>query len=214
VSSGVLVQRVFSLASLGKIANVTSSVAFLCWAAPGVMVAALPGVAANLAGRPDALQAGLISHYIWPILPWIFVASIDGFRRVLERFPRRGSAVIAVLVAITVVDSPLWRIAARRPWRQAPAAALVKEQLQLIPADASVLSQASLIPQLPHRRSIEAIGRELGPDAQADYVAIGTVGDLWPLDHASVAAEIERLKRDDRLTMIADGPLYVFKRLK
>jgi hypothetical protein len=64
VSAGVLAGRVFSLSAVGKLVNVTSSVAFLCWAAPGLLVPALPGIAASLAGRPDALQAGLISHYI------------------------------------------------------------------------------------------------------------------------------------------------------
>jgi len=212
VSAGVLAGRVFSLSAVGKLVNVTSSVAFLCWAAPGLLVPALPGIAASLAGRPDALQAGLISHYIWPILPFIFLAAIDGGRRALQRFPAAATLIVALLVGITVIDSPLWRIAARQPWARAADAAAVREQLKTIPDGASVLSLPNLIPHLPHRPRIEAIGRELSADPQAEYVAISTVGDLWPLDADLAAKKIEELTRDDQRTALTQGPLWIFRR--
>lgn len=212
VSATVLAARIFSLSSAQKIVNITSSVAFLCWSAPGLLVVALPGVAASLAGRADSLQAGLVGHYIWPVLPWVFLAAINGSRRLLRRWPDAAAILVALLVGITLVDSPLWRVVARRPWRQADAAAAVKAQLRVIPADAAVLAQASLIPHLPHRSAIQAIGRELSAERDADYIAVSTVGDLWPLDVDASAALIERLKRDSRYTAIASGPLFLFRR--
>jgi hypothetical protein len=47
-----------------------------------------------------------------------------------------------------VIDSPLWRIAARQPWARAADAAAVREQLKTIPDGASVLSLPNLIPHL------------------------------------------------------------------
>lgn len=212
VSVGTLARRIFSVSSVGKVVNVTGSVAFLCWAAPGLLVVTLPGVAANLAGRADSLQAGLIAHYLWPVLPWVFLAAIDGGRRLLARWPRLAAYVVVVLVGITVIDSPLWRVIARRPWRQHQVVRTIKTQLREIPADADLLCQASLIPHVPHRAGLQAIGRELESRPAPEYVALSTVGDLWPLDPEASAALIERLKRDDQYTQVTDGPLFIFRR--
>ena len=213
VSAGVLAERVFSVAAVTKVVNVSSTVAFLCWAAPAWLVPAVPGIAANLAGRPDALQAGLISHYIWPILPWVFLAAIDGCRRVLRLFPNAMVLIVGLLAGITVIDSPLWRIVARQPWQRAAEAARVKDQLKTIPSGAAILALPNLIPHVPHRTRVEAIGRELNAEPAPDYVAISMIGDLWPLDAELAAAELERLKNDPSLTAVTEGPLWVFRRI-
>ena len=79
----------------------------LCLVAPRYLLVAIPGILLNLAATRESLQAGLVGHYLWPILPWVFLASIDGVKRVRQYAPRAATVWLAGLVALTVLDSPL-----------------------------------------------------------------------------------------------------------
>jgi len=76
--------------------------------------------------RSDTGQSGLIGHYAWPILPWIFLAAVFGARRIAAWKPRLVPALAALLVLWTVTDSPLWAAFSRTPWRPWSAAARVR----------------------------------------------------------------------------------------
>jgi uncharacterized membrane protein len=64
--------RLVSFEALSRIVTVLSATGFACLLAPAWTAIALPGILVNLAAAPDTLQAGLLGHYLWPILPWLF----------------------------------------------------------------------------------------------------------------------------------------------
>ena len=198
--------------SAARVVSLTSSVGFLCWTAPQWLAVAAPGILMNLAARGDSLQAGLVGHYVWPILPWVYVAAAAGGRRIVDRFGRRGAWTLAAgLVVLTAVDTP-FRRPVRWPASEPAAAAEIREQLRTIPDEASVAAMPNLIPHLPHRRHLEAIGRRLPSAAAPDYVALSLAGDLWPLDEVGVRAEIAALRNNQEVRRDPLGPLYLFQR--
>jgi hypothetical protein len=204
--------RLLSGQSAARVVSLTSGVGFLCWTAPQWLAVAAPGILLNLAARGDSLQAGLIGHYVWPILPWIYAAAAAGAGRILSRFGRRAAWLLgAGLVLLTAVDTP-FRRPVRWPTDEPAAAARIREQLRTIPDNASVAAMPNLIPHLPHRRHLEAIGRRLPSGTPPDYVALSVTGDLWPLDDAGVRAEIAALRGNQEYGEILSGPLYLFRK--
>ncbi len=67
--------------ALSRIVTVLSATGFACLLAPAWAAIALPGMMVNLAAAPGTLQAGLLGHYLWPILPWLFAAAAIGVGR-------------------------------------------------------------------------------------------------------------------------------------
>jgi uncharacterized membrane protein len=79
--------RLGAFDSLSRLITVMSATGFACLLAPAWAAIALPGMLVNLAAAPGTLQAGLLGHYLWPILPWLFVAAAIG----VGRFERRAT---------------------------------------------------------------------------------------------------------------------------
>jgi len=205
-----LISRVASPQSGRTLFSLTGSVAFSCWAAPAGLLPAVPGVLASLAARPGTQQATLQGHYLWPVLPWLYLAAVAGASRVVRRWPAAGRALPWVLVAVTLADSPLWRQAAERPWRDLATAATVRAELLQVPADAAVLAQPALIPHLPRRTRILALGREIAVSWRPEYVLLTEVGSLWPLGREGLAEALARWRADPGYRQVSDGPLYLF----
>ncbi len=209
----IIAGRLASTKTVSTIVTITSQVGFLCWAGPPWLAVVAPGALVNLAARSDTLQAGLHGHYIWPVLPWIFMATIAGSATLVRRLPKVEPYLVAGLFAITVVNSPLPRSLAttkvRADWQ---AASTIRGGLDAIPPDASVTAMPNLIPHLGHRKVVQAIGREL-PGVQTEYVALSINGDLWPLDRAGVVARIDTYLRRADYEMLEGGPLYLFRRI-
>ena len=108
-SIGAVFARVVSARGVGKVVTLTSAVLFCCWAAPTWLAVAALGIVLNLAARPDTLQSGLNGHYLWPILPWLYFAAIQGASRVSGRWPQLVTPFFIVLIAFTLADSPALR---------------------------------------------------------------------------------------------------------
>ncbi len=207
-----ILRRLAGLRTLSTITTITSQTAFLCWAGPAWMAVLAPGAVANLAARSDTLQSTLHGHYIWPLLPWLFLATISGAAAVLRRYPSIEPYLASALFAMTLVNSPLPRslmtTSAGTDWQSA---SVVRQGLASVPADASVTAMPNLIPHLGHRKIVQAIGREIA-GVETEYVALSIDGDLWPLDRAGVMARIETYLHRADYKMVAGGPLYLFRR--
>ena len=201
--------RLISLESLSRIVTVFSATGFACLLAPTWAAIALPGMLVNLAAAPDTLQAGLLGHYLWPILPWLFVAAAIG----ASRLGGNARWVAAIILLVALIDLPLPRAVARTSWRQPDAAGEVLQQLQSIPLDASVLSQPNLIPHLPRRESVSSLGvYTAGQPDDASFVLLSREGDLWPFTAADIEKQIVHYTADSRFELMTDGPLIVFRR--
>jgi hypothetical protein len=161
----------------------------------------------NLASVPGAGQSDLHGHYLWPILPWLFVSAVFGARRLSPGTARWLAAAIAL---ITVIDAPLPRSIAGAPWQRLPEATRVQSQLHALTPSGSVVAQANLLPHLQRQMHVWGFGYTTQPDG--DYVLLTPVGDGWPLEADGVAREIARFKADPRYEQLADGPLYAFRR--
>jgi len=204
-------ERLLSWRPLVKLFNVVASVALLPLLAPEYFAVALPGIVLNLAAGRQFHQSALLGHYLWPILPWLFVAAIEGARRLLHRFPRAGTPVAVLLFAVALGDTPLWLELAHRPWRGLAEAGEARRQLAVVPRDSVVLAQPNLIPHLPHRFGVAALGKEVpGPEPQ--LVLLSAVGNPWPLDAPAVARRVEEYRADPRFELLAGGPTFVFRR--
>jgi uncharacterized membrane protein len=214
-------RRLASWQAPSRIVTVFSATGFASLLAPAWAAIALPGILVNLAAAPDTLQAGLLGHYLWPILPWLFAAAAIGIGRMESRATLSGSPrnkrmvrwlPLAVAI-IALIDLPLPRAIARTSWRQPDAARDVLLQLQAIPHGASVLAQPNLIPHLPRRFELHSLGvyRSGQPD-DASLVLLAREGDLWPFTSADIEGLATRYATDSRFERLTDGPLIVFRR--
>jgi hypothetical protein len=176
------------------------------------MAVALPGMFLNLAAAPETLQAALLGHYLWPILPWLFAAAALGAGRIEGWLGSRARWLPLVMVVVALIDLPLPRVLWRTPWRQSPAAREVVQQLAVLPSTASVLAQPNLIPHLPRRLEMHSLGVYTAGQPEADYILLTSVGDLWPFDAESVQERIALYSGDARFERVTDGPLVVFRR--
>jgi uncharacterized membrane protein len=175
----------------------------LTWMAP-----AAPGLVANLAANSESAQSGMIGHYAWPILPWLFLSAAAGALWLHRRWPKVAAIWMGLLLAATVADNP----AVRRGFTVSnPAeAAIVREQLRRV-AGTSILAQANLIPHLPKTERLYSIGSLLVPAADPELVLLTPIGNLWPLTPKEVFDLIERYRQDARYVEIVSGPLFAFK---
>jgi uncharacterized membrane protein len=206
--------QLLSSHTAATIVTVTSQTAFLCVA--GGAWAAIPAAGAliNLAARPDTLQAGLYGHYIWPLLPWIFMATVAGAAAVIRRWSTAEPWLVAALLGLTAFNSPLPRAIWKTPAvAELRAAGVVRDALHAIPAAASVSAMPNLIPHIGHRPAVSAIGRDLN-GGDADYVALSLMGDLWPLDRAGVDARIEAYRKRADYELLKTGDLFLFRKLQ
>ena len=207
--AAVAIDRIASWSTLGRIFNITSSVLFTCFAAPVWLLPAAAGLVVDLTALPGTQLADVTGHYLYPIMPWVFIAGLGGLQVIHARWPRRLGPVAGVLVLVVLVDWPGWRHLGSIPVSDMTEAASVRAQLDIVPENVSVLAQANLIPHLRHRMEVAAVGGTvLGTPS---YVLLTAMGDTWPLDRRQAEAEIDRYRADSRYELLVDGPLFAFR---
>ena len=200
--------RMFSGSSLARLVTVTSTVGFLCFLAPRWFAIVLPGIAFNLAALPGTNQAGLGGHYLWPIIPWLFVAAVYGAERI-GKWGVRWIPWVAMLIA--VADTPLPR-AVIRSWHRDPTADTVLTQLKSLDLSSTVLAQSNLIPHLPRHNRVFGYGVYGEGQPEPDLVLLTKTGDLWPLGSDGLEREVARWRVDSRYEQVSAGPLWAFRR--
>lgn len=207
--AATVIGRIASWRTPERIFNITSNVLFTCFAAPIWLLPAAAGLLVSLTALPDTQLADVTGHYVFPIMPWIFIAGLGGLQVIHARWPRRLRLVAGLLLLVILVDWPGWRRLGTIPIDHLVEAAEVRTQLDIVPDDVSVLAQTNLIPHLPHRMKMAAVGGTVLDTPS--YVLLTTLGDTWPLDRRQAQAEIERFRADSRYELVLDGPLFVFR---
>ena len=148
------------LAFLGAL---LTPVAFLGLLSPATFIPLLPVLAQRLLSA-RATEASILFHYQAEFIPFIFVASIEGTRRVLAWKPASGSRVLAaILVAATALalsrNSILDLLVGNRtPDTDVKATCEIRWQaLRRIPADAHVAATFRYLPPLAGRASLYSL---------------------------------------------------------
>jgi uncharacterized membrane protein len=173
---------------------------FLWALEPLLMLAAVPDLAINLLGDKWWLtDITFPRHYTATLVPIVVVASIYGLSRFRQRAHRVAPYVLATVLAIGVLYSPLWRGLSVLPQAFAsnPVHHAKAEALALIPRDAPVSASNQLGAQLSQRRQI-MIFPIVGHLAR--WVVVDEADPL--VDRGPYLRAIERLRHDSRWRLV------------
>jgi hypothetical protein len=203
------IARLFSVGSLGRVFTIAGATAWLCFLAPRWAVIAIPGIALNLMAVPGTEQAGLTAHYLWVILPWLFIAAVFGAQRIPLRLQRW---VPFAIVALTLVSTPLVTSVSRAPWKGLPLGADVRAQIAALQIDGALLAQPNVIPHLARRDDVLSLGVYEAGQRASDYVLLTRHGNLWPFTAEQVDRLIAGYQSDPAWEPVQSGPLFVFRR--
>jgi uncharacterized membrane protein len=201
-------ERVFSVATCARILTIAGTTGFLCLLAPRWTAIAVIGVALNVAAIPGTNQSGVIGHYLWPILPWLFIAAVYGAQRA-GHYGERWLPWIALIIAIA--DTPLPG-AIGRALQADPAAAIVRTQLKSLDSSGPVLALSNLIPHLPRHNQVYGYGILAKDQSHADLVLLTKTGDLWPLGADGVDREVAKWRTRPEYEEVSAGPLWAFRK--
>ena len=210
-----MISRIASWRTPERIFSITSSVLFACFAAPIWLVPVAAGLLVNMTALPETQLANMTGHYFFPVMPWIFLAGLRGLQAIHARWSRRPGLIAGVIVLVVLVDWPVWLRLGSIPVSDITQAAKVRSQLDIVPDNVAVLAQTNLIPHLPHRMEMSAVGNAVFGTpvfGTPSYVLLTPMGDTWPLDRRQVEAEIDRYRADTRYELLTDGPLFAFRR--
>lgn len=153
----------------GRLLLSTGGLALL---SPAALLAAAPlGLLSGLSDHPQ--QAGLRLHYAMPVLALMWfgaVFSLETLRRWRDHAPLVASAALVVCSAVVfAASSPFAPGRGHDTLPQADAITL-RRALDLIPGQASVQAQSSLLPHLSRRRHVF----EFPDDRRAEYVVLAS----------------------------------------
>jgi uncharacterized membrane protein len=145
---GVLLGAVTEGRDLTYLLQLAAPLAGLFLAAPLLLLAALPELAANLLSETET-QTSIEFHYTAPITPFLVAGAILG----ASRLPRLAPLVLAASLAGAVVLGPLWA-GELVPDRMSAHDRVAARALELIPPDAPVSSTNGLGAHLSARRRV------------------------------------------------------------
>ncbi len=167
--------------------------AVVLWLAPFVflplaspLIVLLVPLALALLLPTNATYWGISFHHAAPLAPVLALAAGDGLARLARRVnsPRaqrqvRGwvTGVAVVFSAVLPGNQPFWDLFSREHFRPHPDLPIWTEMAARIPADASVVAQAALLPQLSHRQKLYL--RDEKPQ-DAEFVAATYGLSPWP----------------------------------
>ena len=206
--------RLLSLRTLRTLFDLAAATGFLVVLAPATIAPAVPGVLANVAANQDSMQATMIGHYAWAVLPWLFMAAAAGALRLQARSMRWTRVWCALLLAGTLVDS---RAAQSFPRTHADAQArIILHQLADITSGDDylnhvILAQPNLIPHLRHSDHIFALKGDYHPPSDPDWILLTRTGDLWPLQPDELDGLVAQFAADPAYEQRLAGPLFAFR---
>src|SRR6266545_1947802 len=165
--------RVLSVPTAQSLVKISAGTGFLCWLAPEVFAVALPGLFVTLVANPHTRTIGITGHYLFPVLPWLFIAAAIGALR-LHAYSANALRLLSLaLIVGTAVDNPMWQ-GLSRDLTEFDKARPARRQLALIPNNVPVLAMPNVIPHLAHRPRVWALGTKQAEAALPDYVVLTT----------------------------------------
>jgi uncharacterized membrane protein len=170
--------------------------AFLSLASPLALLIVPFALIRFLSDSPN--HWGTLFHYSAPLAPIVAMSAADGLARIARHLTERAAhrlvawaaAVCVLFAAILPGRQPLWRVFAPEHYRASPSALVGRSLLSMIPAGASVVAQAAVVPHLSLRDRIYVLN-DRAPDA--DYVLACESLSPWP---AAAFDELRRLLED------------------
>jgi len=159
---------------------------------------------------------GVGGHYSVPLAPLLVMSAGDGLYRLTRsqaaQAPRSGR-LASVLVVMSVIlallipgHQPLLRLFTAGHYRIAAGRGDAAKAMALIPSDASLVAQASLLPHLSQRTSIYTLDAS-APDA--DYVIASVNLNSWPTSGPSEIADLIQQRRARGYTTMFDEADWV-----
>lgn len=200
--------RVLSAASAGKVAGLIGAAGALPLLAPVWIVPAIPGLVLNLAVAPEFVQSGLVGHYLWPIVPWVWAAAVFGLARLERAGPRVTTAWAVLMLLVVVADSPLSVSRTRARYGSLEASAQVIDDLRRVPEDASVLAQPQLVPHLAARPNLQIMAGDAA-ETPAEVVLFADIGNQWPLTREEWARRRDAVAADPACRSVATSSALV-----
>jgi uncharacterized membrane protein len=198
--SGGLASKVERV-TVGLFENEPKVVLLILLVAPTAMVALrsplLLVVVPTLAWRltsDNPLYWGTGYHYSAVLMPIVFVAFVDGLRRLAARQGQsrvRESLVIsAVVTAMLLPAYPLWSAVRLSTWQHDVRIDDAHELLRQIPDDAQVQASNRLVPQLASRTSVSVFGYRPSRD-NPEWIVLDMAGPMnWPFHTRQEQADL------------------------
>jgi uncharacterized membrane protein len=206
-----ILDKAFDGRSLRYLADLAIPLAGLFLAAPLALVAALPELALNLLSSVKT-QTSIRFHYTAGLIPPLVVASVLGAARLAGRSRRRAMAIVAVTLAVALVENGRLGALFKTPPAVSDHDRIAAHALRLVPGDAVVSATNTLGAHLSARRRILSFPRL----ADATWVAVDST-HLSYLDRSSggrhAAEALARFRREPgwRVVYARDGVL-IFRR--
>ncbi|WP_050514653.1 DUF2079 domain-containing protein [Streptomyces rimosus] len=185
----------------GTIALLLAPTALLALRSPLLLVA-VPTLAWRFWSTTPSYW-GTTAHYSAVLMPVVFIAFIDGLRRVRASRPtaagrRRltgGAVAVSLLVTVCVLPfQPLSDLARTETWRSDPQADAVRRVLARIPDGADVAASNRLAPQLTGRTRVFLFPHYPGgPGARPQWVAVTDRPEDGPVTAEQEAGAMGRL---------------------
>ncbi len=158
--------------------------------------------------------------------PILCLASADGFYRLFQRMKdpllrekvlRNLSILILVfnIIVFQLPHQPLGHLLRYPFWRFSETEKTASQALALVPPDASVLAQSTVVPHLSHRQVIDLIDEySLELPHTEDYLVVCFGKDSWPLDPKDVAKLIQLKKSQGYQVLLKQDGWFVLRKPK
>jgi len=170
-----------------------------------------------LSSAPSHWSAG--GHYSAPLAPILAMSASDGLARLSRRVTSakaRNRLIVAFIGASVLVSAfvpghqPLWRIFVADHYRERSLQQVSRRALSTIPAGASVVAQAAVVPHLSERAQIYVL-KPFAPEA--DYVIGAADLSSWPVStNVEIASLLEERKRRGYHTVFDESGWVVLAR--
>jgi uncharacterized membrane protein len=163
---------------------------------------------------------GYVTHYSAPLAPILAAGAADTLSRIRTGAGNAGpwKWIVPTLLTLMVAASatvpghqPVLRLFAAKHYRDVPDRAAATEALAQIPADASVVAQAALVPHLSHRDRIYML-EDGAPDADFVIAASPRVSP-WPASNPeAIHAWLEQRRQAGYRDVFAKDGWVVLRR--
>ncbi len=142
---------------------------------------------------------GLGLHYIAGLLPFLFLAFIDGLKRVddcLSGKKMRSKALVVLLLVPLLLNlaNTKWNLLKPSRYHALREHSPVHELIGRVPAEASVAALSSLIPHIPKRKKIYMLPNT----GEAEFILVHSEINLWPMTREEFLAFMDKLEKDGR----------------